>query len=105
MARHRFRWRGLTRRVGGQIGVAPARQVVYANRVSVNEIKKAIEHLSVEERLDLMQWLEQYKEDDWDRQISADAASGKLDFLAKEASQAKQYGKLKPLPGEVEDHS
>ena len=53
----------------------------------------------------MLRWLEQYKEDDWDRQISADAASGKLDFLAKEASQAKQYGKLKPLPGEAEDHS
>jgi len=29
--------------------------------------------------------LEQFKEDNWDRQISADAAAGKLDFLAKEA--------------------
>ena len=72
---------------------------------TVTEIQEAIVHLSPTERQELLRWLEQYKEDDWDRQISADAASGKLDFLAKEASQAKQYGKLKPLPGEVEDHS
>jgi hypothetical protein len=72
---------------------------------TVTEIQEAIANLSPAERQELLRWLEQYKEDDWDRQISADAASGKLDFLAKEASLAKQYGKLKPLPGEVEDHS
>jgi hypothetical protein len=50
------------------------------------------------EREELLRWLEQYKEDDWDRQISADAASGKLDFLSKEASQAKKYGSLSSAP-------
>jgi hypothetical protein len=64
---------------------------------TVTEIQEAIANLSSSERQELLRWLEQYKEDDWDRQISADAASGKLDFLAKEASQAKQYGTLKPF--------
>lgn len=33
----------------------------------------------------------------WDRQIEADAASGKLDFLFKEAQEAKARGTLKDL--------
>jgi hypothetical protein len=53
----------------------------------------------------LLRWLEHFEEDDWDRQISADAASGKLDFLVKEAANAKRYGTLKPLPREVKDNT
>ena len=73
--------------------------------MSLTEIQEAIVNLTPTEREELLHWLEQYKEDDWDRQISADAASGKLDFLAKEASQAKQYGKLKPPPSGIKDNT
>ena len=72
---------------------------------TLTELQEAIVTLSPAEREELRRWLAHYKEDDWDRQISADAASGKLDSLAKGASQAKKYGKLKPLPGDVEDHT
>jgi hypothetical protein len=58
--------------------------------VSLTEIQEAIANLTSTEREELPRWLEQYKEDDWDRQISANAASGKLDFLSHEASQAKK---------------
>jgi hypothetical protein len=73
--------------------------------VSLTEIQEAIVSLTSDEREELLRWFEQFKEDDWDRQMSADAASGKLDFLAKEASHAKQYGKLKPPPGGIEDNT
>ncbi len=73
--------------------------------MSLTEIQEAIANLTSTEREELLRWLEQFKEDDWDRQISADAASGKLDFLSKEASQAKKYGKLKPPPGGIEDNT
>lgn len=63
--------------------------------MSLTEIQEAIVNLTSTEREELLRWLGQYKEDDWDRQISADAGSGKLDFLAKEASQAKKDGKLR----------
>jgi hypothetical protein len=33
----------------------------------------------------------------WDRQIEADSASGRLDFLLKEAQEAKAQGTLKDL--------
>ena len=73
--------------------------------MSLTEIQEAIVNLTSQEREELRRWFEHFEEDDWDRQISADAASGKLDFLAREASAAKQYGKLKPLPGEVKDNT
>jgi hypothetical protein len=63
--------------------------------VSLTEIQEAIANLTSTEREELLRWLEQFKEDDWDRQISADAASGKLDFLSKEASRAKSSGRLR----------
>ena len=52
-------------------------------------------NLTASEREELLRWLEHYKEDDWDRQISADAASGKLDFLTKQANDAKQPGRFR----------
>ncbi len=73
--------------------------------MSLTEIQEAIANLTSTEREELLRWLEQFKEDDWDRQISADAASGKLDFLSKEAAHAKKYGKLKPPPGGIEDNT
>ena len=61
--------------------------------MSVNEIKKAIEHLSVEERLELMQWLNQSGDDDWDLQMKRDAAAGKFDKLIKESEAEYREGR------------
>ncbi len=62
--------------------------------MSVNEIKKAIEHLSVEERLGLMQWLNQSTDDEWDSQMKCDATAGKFDKLIKEAETDYQQDRL-----------
>jgi hypothetical protein len=61
--------------------------------VSVNEIKKAIEHLSVEERLELMQWLNHSTDDEWDLQMKRDAAAGKFDRLTKESEAEYREGR------------
>ena len=66
--------------------------------MSVNEIKKAIEHLSVEERLDLMQWLNQSTDDEWDSQMKRDAADGKFDKLIKEAEPDYKQGRTTEFP-------
>ncbi len=34
---------------------------------------------------------------EWERQIEADSAEGKLDFLIEEAAQAEQRGETRPL--------
>jgi hypothetical protein len=73
--------------------------------MSLTEIQEAIVNLTSEEREELHRWFEQFAEDDWDRQMSADAASDKLDFLANQAAHAKQYGTLKPPPGGIENNT
>lgn len=81
-----------------QSAVAPTRPVAYGNSMSVNEIKKAIEHLSVEERLELMQWLNQSPDDEWDQQMKRDAAAGKFDKLVKEAEVDYREGRTTEFP-------
>ena len=66
---------------------------------TVVEIQQAIASLSEAEREELRLWLDAYEEDDWDRQITADAAAGKLDFMTRQAEAAKRKGQLRPLPG------
>ena len=52
---------------------------------TVQEIKTAISKLSLEERAEIMAELCNWKDDDWDRQMKADAASGKFQTLNEEA--------------------
>ena len=72
---------------------------------AVVEIQEAIARLSETEREELRLWLDAYEEDDWDRQITADAASGKLDFMREQAETAKRENTLRPLPGEIQSHA
>lgn len=70
---------------------------------TVVEIQEAIAHLDDSKREELRLWLDSYEEDDWDRQITADAASGKLDFMTHQAQEAKRKGQLRSLPGEIKN--
>jgi hypothetical protein len=53
---------------------------------TVQEIKSAIEQLPLEERAALIADLCGWSDDDWDRQMKADAAAGKFAVLNGEAS-------------------
>ncbi len=66
--------------------------------MSVNEIRRAIEHLSTEERLELMQWLNQSADEAWDLQMKRDAAAGKFDKLIKESEAEYRKGRTKKFP-------
>ena len=68
---------------------------------NILEIQEAIVKLPDEERVALKDWLNAFEEDEWDRQITADAASGRLNFMTKEAERAKREGTLLPLPGQI----
>ncbi len=63
----------------------------------VDEIKEAIESLPENEYKELRQWFTEKDWGKWDRQIVEDATSGKLDFLIKEAKEAKGKNKLREL--------
>ena len=65
---------------------------------SVAEIKAAIDRLSFEERRELMASLNSTANDDWDRQMQADAAAGKFDPLVGEAEAERQAERLRDFP-------
>ena len=61
----------------------------------VEEIKAAIEALPEDEYEQLRRWFTEKDWREWDRQIEADSAAGKLDFLIEEAFEAKKTGQPK----------
>jgi len=65
--------------------------------ITIQEIKSAIRSLSQQEYTQLLRWIHDKDWNDWDKQLEADAASGKLDFLAKEALEEKKNNKLREL--------
>jgi len=65
---------------------------------TVQEIESAIQKLKPQEIEAVADWLQEYREELWDRQIEADARAGKLDKLMEEAKQDYQAGRCKPLP-------
>jgi len=63
--------------------------------IKVQEIQAAIESLPRREYVRLRQWFSNRDWEQWDEQIAADSASGKLDFLVREALDEKTKGRLK----------
>jgi hypothetical protein len=66
---------------------------------TVAEIKEAIDQLSPQERCELEALLHPRADDDWDRQMAADAeAGGKLDQLKQASLKEAKAGRLKDFP-------
>jgi len=66
--------------------------------MSLAEIQSAIETLSERERCELAVWLQNWQPDEWDRQMQADAETGKFDALIREADEAYRRGDCRPFP-------
>ncbi len=64
---------------------------------TIAEIQQAILALPESDYRELCSWLAELDWDRWDREIEADSLSGKLDFLATEAQQARENGTLQEL--------
>ena len=64
---------------------------------TVQEIESAIEKLSLEERAELIAKLCGWNDDEWDRQMRADAAAGKFAALNEDAGNAYRSGQTRPL--------
>ena len=64
---------------------------------TLQEIKSAISKLSLEERAELISDLCGWVDDEWDRQMKADAAAGKLTSLNRDADAAQNRGETRPL--------
>ena len=61
---------------------------------TIAKIKQAILNLPKVEYAEIVEWLHELEEEEWDRQIEADAKAGRLDALAAEAWEAKAKGTL-----------
>lgn len=59
---------------------------------TVEEIKLAINKLSLEERAEIAAEICGWTDDDWDRQMKADAAAGKFTVLNRDADAAHAAG-------------
>ncbi|MDZ4861161.1 MAG: hypothetical protein SGI88_19490 [Candidatus Hydrogenedentes bacterium] len=66
--------------------------------MSLKEIKIAIEALSERERCELNAWLQNWPNDEWDREMQEDARAGRFADLAREADEVFDSGKLRPFP-------
>jgi hypothetical protein len=63
----------------------------------VEKLKLEIERLPKEEFTELVRWLSEKDWERWDKEIEADSAAGKLDFLVREALDEKAKRTLKNL--------
>ena len=63
----------------------------------LEEIVTAVSNLPEKEYSQFRQWFLERDWERWDRQIEADSATGRLDFLARESREAKKTGKLRNL--------
>jgi hypothetical protein len=64
---------------------------------TVQEIETAIQKLKPQEIHEVADWLQELREELWDKQIDADAKAGRLDKLMEEAKQDYLAGRCKPL--------
>lgn len=63
----------------------------------IQEIENTILSLPRKEYEELRRWFLERDWDEWDREIEEDSRTGKLDFLVREAEEAKRKGKLREL--------
>lgn len=66
--------------------------------MSVDQIKRAIDQLSFEERAEVAAWLHGWQDDNWDEQMKRDIAEGKLDAVLREVDEDIQAGRLTDMP-------
>jgi len=66
--------------------------------MTVQQVKDAIQLLSLEERAEVAASLHEWKDDAWDEQMKRDVAAGKLDKLLEEVDADITNGKLRDMP-------
>ena len=71
---------------------------------TVTEIESALRGLPVSDAREVAHWLQEYLDQQWDKQMDEDIAAGRLDKLAEQALDHHRAGQVKPLD-EVIDHS
>ena len=65
--------------------------------MSVQEIEIAITQLNTEEFRSLSNWIVDYKDQQWDKQIKEDAKAGRFDRIITQAKEDCKNGLTRPL--------
>lgn len=65
--------------------------------MSVQDIQTAITQLPAWELESLMDWIEEYRAEAWDRQISQDVEAGRFDALRERVREQRKAGQCRPL--------
>ena len=60
---------------------------------TVEELEAAVKQLSPEDRAAFRAWFAEFDAEEWDRQLEADVAAGRLDWLVDEALKDRQAGR------------
>ena len=60
---------------------------------TVQELEAAVRQLSPEDRAAFRAWFAEFDAQEWDRQLEADVAAGRLDWLVDEALADRQAGR------------
>jgi hypothetical protein len=60
---------------------------------TVEQVEQAVRNMSPEDRAAFRTWFAEFDWEEWDRQLEADVAAGRLDWLIAEAKQDNQAGK------------
>ena len=65
--------------------------------MSVDELESTVSRLSRDDLARFSDWFENFIADQWDRQIEADIAAGRLDAAGKKADEDFEAGRCTPL--------
>ena len=60
---------------------------------AIEKLEEAIRQLSPKERAAFRAWYAEFDAEEWDKQLEADVAAGRLDWLVAEARQDRQDGR------------
>ena len=65
--------------------------------MSVKEIQTAIVELPPGELVSLLEWIEEFQSEEWDRQVAQDVEAGRFDALRQRVREQRQAGLCRPL--------
>ena len=65
--------------------------------ITVEQLEMAVDSLTKEEYSEFRRWFLDRDWEKWDQEIEEDVKAGRLDFLVREAAEAKNQKKLRDL--------
>ncbi len=65
--------------------------------MSVEELELVVSRLTADELALFAQWFDEFRAEQWDRQIEADVLAGKLDAAGKRADDDFESGRCTPI--------